>query len=590
MNEEEVKEELLKKTAAAQQERKNLPKVRLPASSTSKASRMIGTFAQELGKILSNKDEIFYKPELKSAVEIRKFVVEKNPQLIEEYLGFTEITPQRFITLVETYAVLYIPVKVQRKTEDDSLETYWIEVEKNMNASTSGITIVSEQFQTELPVIKRIFTSPIPILYEGKITLPMQGYDSRFKSWLDPQSFTIKELPLGEAKETINYIFREFCFEKDDKGQLTKSGQQSKTHAIAALLTPYLRGLYPKFNCRTPLFFYLGNRPRVGKDYCAAITGLVYEGSSTEEPAISTGERNQAGSEELRKKILSAMLQGRRRLHFSNNKGYINSAMLEGVLTANTFSDRMLGKNEIVTIENEMEFSLSGNLGITYSPDLANRTRFVNLFLDIEDPNKRKFDTPCLHKWILEHRELILSSLYTLVKTWVEAGMTSGKTAYTSFPEWASVCGGIMTYHEFGDPCQPDENQLAGEGDEETSNMKKLFELLYAELGESGFTKRDIFRRMVNGEGDEPGWQEQYSLFKWLDFSKTGDRVKFSAIWRRNIGRIYSGLRLKVVANQGNSKADTYMLQSIVPKEDIEKPVPEESDEPKIEEQEVDEN
>jgi len=96
------------------------------------------------------------------------------------------------------------------------------------------------------------------------------------------------------------------------------------------------------------------------------------------------------------------MISGRRRLHFSNNKGHLNNSVFESIITAMKFSDRLLGKNEIVTLDNELNFSFSGNLGITLTPDLSNRTVFINLFLDIEDANKRKFKNPNLHGWVLE--------------------------------------------------------------------------------------------------------------------------------------------------------------------------------------------
>ena len=78
-------------------------------------------------------------------------------------------------------------------------------------------------------------------------------------------------------------------------------------------------------------------------------------------------------------------------------------------------------KNLNITLDNEMDFSLSGNVGIGFTADIANRSRFIRLFLDIEDANSREFHNPNLHKWIKENRGLILSALYTLVRNWVDA-------------------------------------------------------------------------------------------------------------------------------------------------------------------------
>ena len=128
-------------------------------------------------------------------------------------------------------------------------------------------------------------------------------------------------MDLKEAKKIIEKVFREFCFRS----------KQDKTNAIAGLLTPFLRGLFVDFNTRTPVFFYLGNRERVGKDYCAGITGIVYDGQALDDTPISSGDRKENNNEELRKKITSALISGRKRMHFANNKGYINNAILEQV-------------------------------------------------------------------------------------------------------------------------------------------------------------------------------------------------------------------------------------------------------------------
>ena len=50
----------------------------------------------------------------------------------------------------------------------------------------------------------------------------------------------------------------------------------------------------------------------------------------------------------------------------SNNKGRLNNAVFEAIITAEKYSDRILGKSELLTFDNEMEFSLSGNVGIGF--------------------------------------------------------------------------------------------------------------------------------------------------------------------------------------------------------------------------------
>ena len=200
-------------------------------------------------------------------------------------------------------------------------------------------------------------------MYEGKLTFPKKGFDERFNSWRPLNSPEIEnlEMSLEEAKKIIETIYSEFPFKTE----------QDKTNAIAGLLTPFLRGLFKTFNTITPGVFYGGNRERTGKDYCAGINGIAHEGLAIEDNPISTGEKKGNDNDELRKKVTSAIMSGRKRMHFANNKGHINNAILEQLLTSNFWTDRILGSNDEIKIPKELDISLSGNVGITITPDLS---------------------------------------------------------------------------------------------------------------------------------------------------------------------------------------------------------------------------
>ncbi len=345
-----------------------------------------------------------------------------------------------------------------------------------------------------------------------------------------------------EAKKIINKLFLEFPF-------LSK---QDKSNAIAGLLTPFLRGLYNGFNTRTPISFYLGNRERVGKDYCAGITGIVYDGEALDDNPISSGDNKTNNNEELRKKITSALISGRKRMHFANNKGYINNAILEQVSTSEMYCDRLLGKNDLVNLPNELDFSLSGNVGVTYTPDFANRCRFINLFLDIEDANSRKFNNPLLHKWVKENRGVILSALYSLVRNWFDNKSKKGSIPFASFPNWADVCGGIMEASGLGSPCLIDKENLSLSGDSETSDMKQLFEICYEKYPNQPLKKNNIVD-LVRDEGN---------LFGYLDFDKRKDQTKFGIKLRKFIGRIFSGIKLIIVDTDIRPARQEYVFKS----------------------------
>ena len=491
--------------------------------------RNVSDLAKDISDILKNKNVLFYRPNSKQVVELEK-VKTKNKEKEFMYKGFSEIKPERFITLIERHAEIGIFGSKEFKMQ-------------SLSKNKSSIVLCSDILRQSLPHIERIFQTPLPIMYEGKITFPKKGYDERFNSWTDYDAPEIDEtMNLEGAKKVIEELYSEFCFVNG----------QDKSNAIAGLITPFLRGLYPGFNTRTPIFFYLGNRERVGKDYCAGITGIVYDGQAIDDCPISSGDFKGNNNEELRKKITSALLGGRKRMHFANNKGHINNAILEQVSTSKIFSDRLLGRNDVVDLPNELDFSLSGNVGVTYTPDFANRCRFINMFLEQEDANSRVFDNPLLHEHIENNRGLILSALFALVKNWAAKGSPKGKVPFSSFPSWANICGGVMETAGYDSPCLIDKNSLSIAGDTETNDMKQLFEMCFEKHPNMPIKKNEIIN-IINDE----------ELFSFYNFKERSGQTAFALNFKKFIGRVLSGIKLQVVNPNIRPNRQEYIFRKV---------------------------
>lgn len=482
--------------------------------------KLISEFAVEIANDFKNTTRLFYRPDSREVVQIGQIKIHKDKN--EMFTGFSEVSSNEFVTILEER---FNPGIVMENEKTGQLEFK----EKSMSSTQANIVIVSGNFLNALPQINTIFSVPIPIIYNEILTFPKKGYDKRFSSWLPYESPDIikPDMPLSEAKEIIKKLYCEFCFQSE----------QDKINAYAALFKPFIKGLLPSPTTRCPLDVYKGNRERAGKDYCAGITGIVYEGMALEEPPINSGGEVGNDNDELRKKILSALIAGRKRLHFSNNRGHIDNSVFEGIITSEKHSDRRLGCNDILTFDNNLDFSLSGNIGVSFTPDLANRSRFINLFLDIEDANNRTFKQPDLHNYVKNNRALILSAMYSFIRNWIDTGKKPGSVSFASFPHWAAVMGGIFESAGYLSPCAPDEEIINMNVDSETSDMKQLFELCYSHFPETWINKQTIINTIIS-EGD---------LFSYFDFNKTEDSHKFSIKLQKYIGRIQSGIKLKVV-------------------------------------------
>jgi len=467
--------------------------------------RLDTVFIRELANVLEKRKVLFYRMDTRTIVEILKS--NKGATMIEE-------TPERFVTLAERFVIPGNMVK----DEETGESTF---VERSMTPAQTKIFLCSPLLQDILPCIERIFTVPFPMLYNDELTFPKVGYDERFNSWMSSTAPKISnpDMTVEEAKKTFYDIFKEFPF----------LDKQDYINALAGLVTPFCRGLYPKFNTRVPCWCYKANKSKLGKDFCAGLTGITYQGINIEEPAISS-----INADELRKKILGYFNAGTQRIHFANNTGFLRNDVFEEIITAEVYRDRLLGKNTTVEYPNELYFSLSANTGFSWSKDLDNRMLLVELFSPSENANSRIYNNPNLHNWAAKHRDLILSAIFALIRNWHEKGQPSSSVPFTSFPDWARVVGGIFDAAELGNPCNKKEFLDIG-GDTETSDMKSFFECAYTKFPEQIITHKELKQIAIDED-----------LFGYLDFAIKKDQTAFGMKIRKNIGVEYSGIYLIV--------------------------------------------
>lgn len=501
-------------------ERSLLPELLLPQENLT----LVTDSTNKLNKHFKNTD-LFYRVADNSVIEI----IEGKMKVV---------TPSRLISLIENVCTPGLNKWVDKGQGNG----YWTFNKKTTSEQVCKIILASPDFYSKLKRIEKILSVPIPILKEDKILFPLRGYNQELKLYLveDSPELTNPNMDIEEAKKILDNLFNEFCYKDNVK--------ESKTKSILGLLTPYLRGLYNEWYSRTPIFIYFANREGAGKDYLAAIRTLVFEGKAIEESPISTGKRDGGSNDELRKKFLTALMDGKGFLHFANCKGYINNAVLEQFSTTTNFSDRILGKNTSASFGNDIELSLSANTGTTMTPDLGRRSILINLFLGMEDTNKRIFTRPDLHAEIIKDRGLILSALHSLVMNWFNKGMPKGTELFSSFPEWAKISGGVIEAAGYDNPLKNVKIEEAGL-DQETSDMKILYEYMFDNgHGDKWITKQEL-RHIVETAEDLSN-----NVFGWLDLQERSGQIKFSLLLEKYNNREFGNVIMKKDKNEKVSR------------------------------------
>src|SRR6516162_8179344 len=356
-----------------------------------------------------------------------------------------------------------------------------------------------------LPQIDRLLDVPVPINTGSQWVLPQRDYNVDTRVFLD-QDLKLREMPPQDAKDLLEDISKDFCFADDDDGQ-------SKCHWYARLITPMCRGIMG-WEARMPLWTFTANRPRAGKDYLNGVAQTLYYGHAFEDSPL---ER----SEETEKRITAALAAGRRSMHIANQQGsYFDDQALIAAITGTVWCSRRLGSNDSsssLEYKNELEFSLSANIGLQFREDLIPRCRFIHLAYFDEDPNSRTFSRLDLHGYVRDNRELLLSAVYSLVVEWKRQGCPNGLTPFTTFPRWGQVVGSVMVACGYDDPCRLPSGASTGSNPREEA-LSELFETTYEKHQDNWLDSKAVYS-LVEGS------DHQFGFWHGLESSKDKEKL-----------------------------------------------------------------
>ena len=399
-------------------------------------------FVEEVAEVLKDKEYWFtHGPDvIRIAEETKTRITQDGEVEACERVQLRQVTP----VIVESTLGKHIATGLLKPVENEDGTKSKIFLKQSICSAKANMLINSPGLQDALPKIERLLDIPLPIpTGKNKWQLPTRGYNKDLRIVVD-QDFKLREMPLSEALCLLEGITADFPFVDDDNGQ-------SKCHWYARLITPMCRAIMG-WDARMPAWMFVANRPRAGKDYLNGVAQILYYGYAFEDPAIAP-----QNSEETEKRIATALAAGRRSMHNANQQGHLADPAWIAAITSTVHTTRRMRHNDAsghVEYANELEFSMSANVGLTWRPDVPDRSRFIRLAYSTEDANSRTFSRPDLHGYVSQNRELLLSAIYSLLMYWKRKGCPPGEV-FTSFPTWGEVVGGILQVCGLGNPCLP---------------------------------------------------------------------------------------------------------------------------------------
>lgn len=285
----------------------------------------------------------------------------------------------------------------------------------------------------ELPPLEAVVEAPV-IRPDGTI-LQTPGYDRATRLVYTPaaalQVPDVPDRPTGRdlisATGLLDELVCDFPFDTT----------ADRANALGALLTMVAR---PAIAGDIPLGLLDAPEPGTGKSLLVSAFAIVVTGTAAAmKPLPDTDD-------ELRKTITATLVEGATVVIFDNVESAIRAPSLAQVLTSDTWSDRILGRSEIVKLPNRATWFATGN-NITVGGDLARRCYRIRLDAHQARPYTRTgFRHDDLPGWAQANRGDLLWALLTLARAWWAAGQPAAPDVPVmgGFTPWAQTIAGVL--------------------------------------------------------------------------------------------------------------------------------------------------
>jgi hypothetical protein len=327
-----------------------------------------------------------------------------------------------------------------------------------------------------LPVVAAVATLPM-VLPDGTI---LSGHGlARERGIVFRVPHELQKLLPPAAECTPSAVAEAMRFLADEWFCDVEADYAGKCILIAMALAIVERLLLPE----RPAFFITAGQRGGGKTTTANMIATAILWRRAAAAAWSPND------EERRKALLAYLGEGVPFIVWDNipRGAAISCPSIEKALTAETYTDRVLGVSDTRTVPATAVPVFTGN-NIAARGDLASRSLSARLAVDRPDPENRAFTHPDPLAWTEANRGRILRALYTIALGNPRLRASNPPAAETRFKAWwhlvgsavehaaqqhaAHVAAMVMAAHE---TCKPSTINfrtlfLAGEADEEQSS------------------------------------------------------------------------------------------------------------------------
>ncbi len=285
------------------------------------------------------------------------------------------------------------------------------------------------------PALEAVVEAPI-MRPDGTI-FDTPGYDPQTRLYYRPvDGFHVPEIPsaptAADTRDAIRLL-------DEAVGEFPYEDGASAANTLALMLTPLVR---QAVNGPVPLALIDKPQAGTGGSLLAETIAVISSGHTAEMLGAPRDE------EEWRKQITAKLSTGATMVTVDNVEGALYAPSLARALTARTWTDRVLGRSETVTVTQRATWVATGN-NIQLRGDLPRRCYWIRLDARDSRPWQREnFKHPDLLSWVMKNRGRLVHALLTLARAWFAAGKPKAPNLprLGSFEAWTETVGGMVAF------------------------------------------------------------------------------------------------------------------------------------------------
>ncbi len=330
------------------------------------------------------------------------------------------------------------------------------------------------------PALEAVVESPI-LRPDGSV-FGTPGYDANTRLYYRPvPNFRRPEIPAEPGKNELRAALE---LVNEAIGEFPYADKSSAANTLGLLVTLLIRQAIPG---PVPLALVDAPQAGTGKTLLAEIVAMIGTGRAGEMLGAPRDD------EEWRKQITSKLSAGGTLIVVDNVENALYAPSLARALTSRTWTDRVLGRSEMVTVSQRATWIATGN-NISLRGDLPRRCYWIRLDAKDSRPWKREqFKHPDLSSWVEKNRGELVGAVLTIARGWYAAGKpkAEGIPRLGSFEAWTEIVGGILAFAGI-EGFLANLEELYSKADEGNAEWEAFLEEWWRQRGEDPITVKDL--------------------------------------------------------------------------------------------------